>query len=284
MAYPTVSAPYGYKPVNLIGGQVYAGSTRNMPIQYNSSTAIFYGDLVTLSSGYATLVTYPLSSTNTTVGVFLGCYYTNPTTKQRLFSQYYPGSILAGDITAIVADDPDLVIQTAVATSASSGVIGSASSLLLGNNMAGTTTTGSTSTGNGTGGVVASTTTGAASTGFRVLSLVPDTQITSSGTVVSYTTSGTAGANSISISGLTLNQIVPLGTDVFKNVNGQLQFTGAVTSASATVSSITAQTLNTISLNTNNVSTLTAGDVLALVQTPEVLVKLNFGTHRYNIA
>jgi hypothetical protein len=27
MAYPTVSAPYGYKPVNLIGGQVYAGST-----------------------------------------------------------------------------------------------------------------------------------------------------------------------------------------------------------------------------------------------------------------
>jgi hypothetical protein len=133
-------------------------------------------------------------------------------------------------------------------------------------------------------GVVASSAAGAATTGFRMLSLVPDTQISSTGTVVSYTTSGTAGANSISISGLTLNQIVPLGTDVFKVTNGQLQFTGAVTAASATVSSITAQTLNTISLNTNNVSTLTAGDVLALVQTPEVLVKLNFGTHRYNVA
>ena len=281
MAYPTVSAPYGYKPVNLIGGQVYAGSTRNLPIQYNSSTAIFYGDLVYLNAGYVDRITYPLSSTNTTVGVFLGCYYTNPTTKQRLFSQYYPGSVLAGDITAIIADDPDLVIQAAVATSASSGVIGSASSILLGFNMAGTTTTGSTSTGNGTGGVVASSATGATTTGFRVIGLVPDTQITSSGTVVTYTTSGTAGANSISISGLTLNQIIPLGTDVFKNVNGQLQFTGATTSVSTTVSSITAQTINVIT--PANVAPAT-GDSLALVQTPEVLVKLNFNTHRYNIA
>jgi hypothetical protein len=281
MAYPTVSALYGYKPVNLIGGQVYAGSTRNMPIQYNSSTAIFYGDLVYLNAGYADRITYPLTSTNTTVGVFLGCYYTNPTTKQRLFSQYYPGSILAGDITAIVADDPDLIIQTAVATGAATGVVGSASSTLVGFNMAGTTTTGSTSTGNGTGGVVASSTTGAASSGFRVVGLVPDTQITSSGTVVSYTTSGTAGANSISISGLTIGQIIPLGTDVFKNVNGQLQFTGATTSVSTTVSSITAQTINVIT--PANVAPA-ASDSLALVQTPEVLVKLNFGTHRYNIA
>ena len=47
MAYPTVSAPYGFKPVNLIGGQVYAGSTRNLPIAYNYGTAIYYGDYVT---------------------------------------------------------------------------------------------------------------------------------------------------------------------------------------------------------------------------------------------
>ena len=279
--YPLVAGPYGYKPVNLIGGQVYAGSTRNMPIQYNSSTAIFYGDLVTLSSGYATVVTYPLTATNTTVGVFLGCYYTNPTTKQRLFSQYYPGSILAGDITAIVADDPDIVVQAAVVASAGSTTIASASSILVGSNVAGTTNTGSASTGNSLAGVVASSAAGASTTGFRVLALVPDTQINSSGTVVSYTTSGTAGANSISISGLTLNQIIPLGTDVFKVTNGQLQFTGATTSASATVSSITAQTLNVIT--PANVAPAT-GDTLALVQTPEVLVKLNFGTHRYNIA
>ena len=33
MAYPVVDAPYGLKPVNLIGGQVYAGSTRLMAIR-----------------------------------------------------------------------------------------------------------------------------------------------------------------------------------------------------------------------------------------------------------
>jgi hypothetical protein len=32
MAYPTVDAPYGLVPVNLIGGQPYAGSTRQMKI------------------------------------------------------------------------------------------------------------------------------------------------------------------------------------------------------------------------------------------------------------
>jgi hypothetical protein len=32
MAYPTVDKPYGLKPVNLIGGQVFAGATRQMEI------------------------------------------------------------------------------------------------------------------------------------------------------------------------------------------------------------------------------------------------------------
>jgi len=46
MAYPTVDAPYGLKPVNLIGGQVFAGSTRLMEIASGYATSIFYGDLV----------------------------------------------------------------------------------------------------------------------------------------------------------------------------------------------------------------------------------------------
>ena len=46
MAYPTVSAPYGLKPINLIGGQVFAGSTRMMQIASGYATNIFYGDLV----------------------------------------------------------------------------------------------------------------------------------------------------------------------------------------------------------------------------------------------
>ena len=39
MAYPSVTSPYGLLPINLIGGQVFAGSTRQIPIATNSSTA-----------------------------------------------------------------------------------------------------------------------------------------------------------------------------------------------------------------------------------------------------
>jgi hypothetical protein len=274
-AYPVVSAPYGYKPVNLIGGQVYAGSTRNLPIQYNSTNAIYFGDLVYLNAGYVDVITYPLNTTanHLTVGVFMGCYYTNPTTKQRQYSQYYPGSVLAGDITAIVADDPDIAIQCAVATTASSGIIGSASSLLVGSNMVGTTTAGSASTGNGTGGVVAASAAAATTAGFRVLSLVPDTQISTSATYVSGT-----GTTTLTVSGLTVGQYIPVGTDVFNLVNGQLQFTGSVTSAATTVTTTGNTALTVVA------STATISGTVALVQTPEVIVKINFGTHRYNVA
>ena len=54
MPYPQVSAPYGLKPVNLIGGQVFSGSTRSLPIQYGYGTNIFYGDFVVLSRGFIT--------------------------------------------------------------------------------------------------------------------------------------------------------------------------------------------------------------------------------------
>jgi hypothetical protein len=277
MAYPTVSALYGYKPVNLIGGQPYAGSTRSLPIQYNYATPIYFGDLVNLTSGYVNLITYPANTTanHLTVGVFMGCYYTNPTTKQRQYSQYYPGSVTAGDITAIIADDPDIVIQCAVATGAATGVVGSASSLLVGSNMVGTTTTGSASTGNGTGGVVSAIAAGASTAGFRVLSLVPDTQISTSATYVSGT-----GTTTLRLSGLTIGQVIPTGTDIFNVVNGQLQFTGSIVNGSVTVSSTTAQDL-TVTASTATIST---ANPVALVQTPEVLVKINFGVHNYNVA
>ena len=272
MAYPTVDAAYGFKPVNLIGGQVFAGSTRNYPIQYNYGTALYYGDFVTLSSGYAVIATVPVSTTNTTVGVFLGCYYTNPTTKQRQYSQYYPGSVTAGDITAIVGDDPDSVFRCAVTAAAGSTTIASATSILVGQNMAGNTLTGSASTGNGAGAVVALTT-NTSGGGFRVLGLVPDTQISTSATYVSGT-----GTTSLVVSGLTVGQIIPIGTDVFNLVNGQLQFTGSSTTAATTVTTTGNTTLTVVA------STATVSGTVALVQSPEVLVKLNFGAHRYYVA
>jgi hypothetical protein len=274
MAYPTVSAPYGAKPVNLIGGQVFAGSTRNLPIQYNYGTALYYGDLVTTSAGYVVIATYPVSTTNTTVGVFLGCYYTNPTTKQRQFSQYYPGSVTAGDITAIIGDDPDQVMRIAVTTTAGGTTIGSASSILVGVNMAGGTQTGSASTGNSSMSVVGASATTSGG-GFRVLNQVPDTQVSYSST---YVSGGAPSATSVVVSGLTVGTFLPIGTDVFNLVSGQLQFTGSTLSSASTVS-----TTGNTTLTVTSVTTQVAGTVV-LVVTPEVLVKFNFGAHRYYVA
>ena len=276
MSYPSVDKPYGYKPVNLIGGQPYAGSTRNFPIAYNYGTAIYYGDPVALSSGYAVLPTLPVSSQTTAqtiVGYFLGCYYTNPTTKQRQYAQYYPGNVTAGDITAIVVDDPDVVLQVAASTTAGGAIVGSFSSLLVGANVVGGTQTGSAQTGNSALSVVPTSSAGASTAGFRVLSLIPDTQFSNSATYVSGT-----GTTTLTVSGLPVGLFIPVGTDIFNSTSFGPQFTGSTTSASTTVTT-TGNTALTVTA-----STVTVSGTVALVQTPEALVKTNFGVHRYNIA
>jgi len=273
MAYPIVSAPYGFKPVNLIGGQVYAGSTRNLPIAYNYGTAIFNGDPVVLTSGYVTIATVPVNSTNVIIGYFAGCYYTNPTTKQRLYSQYYPGNVTSGDITAIVVDDPDVVLKVVATASASSSTVASFSQLLVGGNVVGGTQVGSVNNGDSSQGVVAATAPAATSAGFRVLQLVPDTQISTGGTYVSGT-----GTTTLTVSGLPVGTYLPIGTDVYNVINGQLQFTGSSLTAASTVTT-TGNTALTVTA-----STATVSGTVALVQTPEALVKTNFGVHRYNLA
>jgi len=285
MAYPIIDAPYGVKPVNLIGGQVFAGSTRNLPISYNYGTAIYYGDLVTLGTTGSNAGFIVPSATSTslvskgTVGVFLGCYYTNPTTKQRQYAQYYPGSVTAGDITAIVADDPDQVFKMAAVAGASTTTISSFPSAMVGLNAVLNTPVGSTTSGNsGAGLVAASTTTAVASGGaFRILNLVPDTQISTSAVFVSTTTT------SFVVSGLTVGQVIPVGTDLFQLVGGQLQQLGVGANV-ATAATVTTTGNTTLTISAAVTTTPTAGATIALVQSPEVLVKLNFGVHNYYAA
>jgi len=227
-----------------------------------------------ITSGFVNIATVPINTSNTTVGVFLGCSYTDPVTKQKRFSQYYPANTLAGDIEAVICDDPDTVFKIAVTTAAGATTIGSMSQLVVGVNAAGTTNVGSAATGNSLAGVVGATAT-TASAGFRILGLVPDTQITSGATYVSGT-----GTTTLTVSGLTVGQVLPIGTDVFQLVpaTGQLQFTGSSLTTAATVSSATSQAL------TVTASTVTVSGTLALVQSPEVLAKINFNVHRYYIA
>jgi hypothetical protein len=190
-----------------------------------------------------------------------------------LFSQYYPGSVTAGDITAIVVDDPDVVLKVVATAAAGSATVASFSQLLVGGNVVGGTQTGSVSTGNSGMGVVAAAAVAASTAGFRVLQLVPDTQVVTSGTYVSGT-----GTTSLVVSGLPVGTYLPIGTDVYNVINGQEQFTGSSLTAASTVTTTGNTTL------TVTASTATVAGTVALVQTPEALVKTNFGAHRYNIA
>ena len=285
MPYPTVSAPYGVLPQNLIGGQVFAGSTRNYPIAYNYGSNIFYGDLVTLGTTGSNAGYIILSPTNTslvaksTVGVFLGCSYTNPTTKQKLFSQYYPANTTAGDIQAIVSDDPDTVFKMVAVASSSSNVVSSFPSAMVGLNAVLNTPVGSTTTGDSGAGLVAANTTTAVGSGgaFRILGLVPDTQVTTSATFVSTTTT------SFVVSGLPVGAVIPVGTDIFQLVGGQLQQLGVGANV-ATAATVTTSGNTTLTISAAVTTTPTAGATIVLVQSPEVLVKLNFGVHNYYAA
>ena len=177
MAYPTVSAPYGLIPVNLLGGQVFSGSTRQIPIQTAHGTSIYFGDVVLMSSNGCITTAVLTSSTVNIVGIFMGCSYIN-SSGQRIYAQYYP-ALVAGTpdttsaIIAYVADDPDLVMKTAI-VSGTTTVAQATRATMVGGNTSLVVNAGSNTTGNSAHCVQNST----ATTGtipVKVVDVVPDT-------------------------------------------------------------------------------------------------------------
>jgi len=177
MAFPTVSAPYGLKPINLIGGQVFAGQTRELPIASNTAGAINNGDIVRIAGAVIVKETGTTTVTATgVVGVFLGCSFTSPTTGQKLFSNSYPGSVVASDIVAYVADDPDQLFKVAVTGGATSTTITPISGAILGDNLAiSQPSSNSTISGNSNIGAYDSGSNTDQSLPFRVVGLVEET-------------------------------------------------------------------------------------------------------------
>lgn len=170
MAYPTVSAPYGLVPINLIGGQVFAGATRQIPIASASATAIFYGDVVKLNSS-GTLDKDTGTDAATPVGVFLGCSFVDPA-YGLTFRQYYPGALTNSTIVAYVQDDPDQLYKVAVVSSGTT--IGYVNRTAVGENAVLVQNSGSTYTGNSK--VAIDNTTATTSTfPIRVIDVVPET-------------------------------------------------------------------------------------------------------------
>jgi len=274
MAYPTVSAPYGLKPINLIGGQVFAGSTREYSIPYDYTTAIFYGDFVSLTRGQINRKSVTSAGAGGLVGIFLGCSYTNPVTKQKTFSQYWPGSVAAGDAVAIVCDDPDTVFKGVVCSGTT--VVGSGSIALIGQNLQMLNNTGSTNTGNSANAIAGVTATPATTATFplRVIDVVRET-------AASVSATGSSSTTTITLTGTGLPSAIVAGTDVsFIAANGQNVPTGSfVTTAAA--AGATSITINQAILSSSAGSEIPSGATIVFTQYSELLVKVNFGQHAY---
>ena len=148
----STASPYGLRAVNELGGLPYAGSTRQFlidPAGYN--TNIFNGSIVAINtSGYINIVTTNGDNSTPfpagTIGVFVGCSYTNAQ-GQIIYSQYYPAntaSVNGSAITAYVIDDDRAVFQVQAAGTLAQTALGM--NVFL--NAVQSTSTGSTTTGN----------------------------------------------------------------------------------------------------------------------------------------
>lgn len=274
MAYPVIDAPYGLKPINLIGGQVFAGSTRNLPIQYGYATNIFYGDFVVLSRGFITRAAVSTGTgVNQVTGIFLGCSFTNPITKQKQFQQFWPTGTLAGDAEAIVCDDPDTVFKAAVCSSGTT--LASGGLAMVGTNLSMVDNTGNVNTGNSANAVLAPSATPVSTIlPVRCVGVVPDTSY-------SFTATGSSSSTTITLTGSGSPQAIPVGTSVaYLASNGQVINTGSfvATAASAGAASVT---LNSAIAVPGSVTAIPSSSTVIFTVFPEILVKVNLLVHGY---
>lgn len=107
----TTAAPYGAEPVGTLSASgSFTGKVQHIAIAASYGTSIFYGDFVKLAvTGHVQKDTG--TTALTPIGIFVGCSYTDPTTGQPTYSQYWPASNAATDAKAYVVTDPDVLFK-----------------------------------------------------------------------------------------------------------------------------------------------------------------------------
>ena len=166
------ATPYGLKAVNLIGGQPYAGSTRQIKIASGYGTNIFNGSVVSIVAGGTIEIVTTNGDNSTgfpagTIGIFVGCRYTDPSTSQLTFNQYWPTGTVASDAMAYIVDDPDVVFQIQADGAVTQADLGQNTHLAA----VQSTSTGSTTTGNSTSAATSTTNT-TSGWAFRIVDFV----------------------------------------------------------------------------------------------------------------
>ena len=100
-----IDAAFGLRPIAKVGSAPGGTTgTTKYSIADNQGTAIFTGDPVKYKNDGPVEVA---TAGDASCGVFMGCFYTDPTTSKPTFRNHFPASLSPGDAIAFVADDPD---------------------------------------------------------------------------------------------------------------------------------------------------------------------------------
>jgi len=171
MAYPTVDKPYGFQPVNRIGGNPYAGSTRLIPVD---SGAVFDGDLVEMLASGSCKVIASGTAAAQCVGVCVGVQYTN-SSGQTVQAQYAPSSGVT-NVLAYVVDDPTALFKVAVVSATTT--MSTLTRAAVGQNAFVVLNSGNANTGDSAQAIDDATDT-TATYPIRIIDVVPETAVTS---------------------------------------------------------------------------------------------------------
>jgi hypothetical protein len=312
MAYPVVDKPYGFEPVNLLGGRAFVGSTRMVPGLYNYGTALYNGDLIVANGGTAARYGGYGSTTAqaNAYGAFMGAEYSSSAAlgvpvgpiygKNRY--QFLAANTLASDTQTYVVDDPGQLYRVVALNQASvasttaftfaditNSTVGYMSPAFVGTNVIPVSGAGgSAATGNSSSGVTAGNPLGSASSAagnvrslvasaFRVVQLVTDTAVT-----VTTTTTSAISTGSFTVASAT--GILPGMQCV---ING---YTGCLPSQYAYVLSVVGTTVvvvpqtGTISAATGVTNSAPSGTSVSFIGYPEVIVAWNAGYQAYNFS
>ena len=197
------ATPHGAVPVGSLVSCAYNAKITHYKIKSAYGTSIFYGDFVKFGDDNpnTTIQKDTGTSTATPVGIFLGCAYTDPTTKQFTPSQYFPASTAASDIVAYVASDPFIIMQMQCD--------GAADQDDLGKNVGSVQTAGSTDIGRSKNAVDISTVNTTATLPLKIIDFIdgPDSAVGDSYTDVlvtfnSQSAFGTGGHQLLSATGI----------------------------------------------------------------------------------
>ena len=169
MSYPTVTAPYGLRPINRFDGMPYAGATNQYPV--TSGQAVFNGQVVAFVNGGTVSPVASHTASTYAVGVVMGVQYTN-STGQTVQAQYAPASGVT-NVIAYVVNDP--AAEFKVAVTGNDQTITPVAGDVLNTNVLLVVGTGDTATGNINSSVDGSSADDDATFLFRVTALIPET-------------------------------------------------------------------------------------------------------------